>query len=245
MGPAAIRGRVRRAAAARTIVPMRVGQLWRDHPTAVVATGCVVVLLVATQVLLPMIAVRVVRDRVGDPGADVTVKAFPALKMAFGHVDRITIAASRIGDGEEDLSARLEEAGKVGEIDATIGEIPVEGLVLRDVRARVDDGAVTASASVELAQLEAMVPGGGGLKALPAEADGSPRFSARVTVLGITTEVPLVVAARDGRVEVAPDLPIAGALRIPVFENPRMRIDAVSSAVDGDVVRLDVRGRLQ
>ncbi|MGE4425360.1 MAG: LmeA family phospholipid-binding protein [Solirubrobacteraceae bacterium] len=224
---------------------MRAGQLWRDHPTAVVATGCVVLLLIASQILLPMIAVRVVRDRVGDPGADVTVKAFPALKMAFGNVDRVTIRAARIGQGQDDLDARLEEAGKVGEIDAEIDEIPVDGLVLRGIRARVDDGDVTASAEVELSQLEAMVPGGGGLQALPDESDGRPRFSARVTVLGVTTDVPLVVAANEGRVEVAPDLPIAGALRIPVFANDHLWIDSVSSTVDGDRIRLDVRGRLQ
>ncbi|WP_320670536.1 LmeA family phospholipid-binding protein [Patulibacter defluvii] len=213
-----------------------------------VAIGAVVVVLVLLaggQLVLPWIAAKVVRDDLGDPDADVTVKAFPAWKMALGKVDSIDLRAGTVKRSDNQLADLLERAKEVGRIDATIAAMDVGDFHLRDVRTHLEDGRVTASAQVTLADLQQMAPGGATLTALPAGADGTPRFQVAVSVFGSQQQIPVVVRATEGKIEVAPDNALGAVFRLTVFENPRLWIDGVRSSAAGQSVRMDVTGRLR
>lgn len=229
----------------RTMLPMWRRGAWTRRRIALVAVSVVLVLLVAGQLALPRIAADRVRSEIGDPAAEVTVKAYPAWKLAFGHVDRLRITSATFDDAGRSLTDSLRRAKKVDRLDARFGAMAVDGLRLRNVRASLRDGRLEASGDVTVADLETMVPGGGRLTALPVQADGRPRFEATVSVLGVSSKVRTVVTASDGKVEVSPDGGIASLLRFTVFENPALRIDDVRGRTAGDRVTLTVTGRLQ
>lgn len=218
---------------------------WTRRRIALVVVAVVLVLLVAGQFVLPAIATDVVRSKVGDPSAKVTVKAYPAWKLAFGHVDRLRVSSPTFVDADRSLTDVLRRARKVDRLDARIGAMTFQRLPLRNVHASIHDRRVTATAEVAVADLATMVPGGGTLTALPDQGDGRPRFDATVSVLGVRSQVRVVVTASDGAIEVSPDGGIGSLLRFTVFENPALRIDDVRGRVTGDQVALTVTGQLQ
>lgn len=229
----------------RTMLPMWRRGAWTRRRIALVAVSVVLVLLVVGQLVLPRIAVDKVRSEVGDPAAEVTVKAYPAWKLVLGYVDRLRIESPTFSDAGRSLTDSLRRARKVARLDARFGEVQVDGLRLRDVRATLRDGRLEATGDVAVADLETMVPGGGRLTALPDQADGRPRFEATVSVLGVSSKVRTVVTASDGKVEVSPDGVIGSLVRFTVFENPALRIEGVRGRVTGDRVTLTVTGQLQ
>lgn len=216
---------------------------WTIAGVAVV--GLVVVFLVIMQMALPGIAEDRVRDEIGDDSAQVTVEASPTLKLLFGDADEITIDTPTVaGSQEAPLGQLLKRAKDVGRTDAKVGQIQVQGLTLRDVRAIVEDGRVQATASLSIRELAGLVPGGGSLRALAPGPEGQPRFAVTVEVplLGPTT-VNGVVAAQEGAVQVAAEgLPIPVA--ITVFQDPSISVDAVEGRASGDRLRISFSGTL-
>jgi len=207
--------------------------------------AAVLVLLVLGQLLLPSIAARVVRDKLGDPDADVTVKAFPAWKMALGRVDSIDVSAGTVQRSDTELADLLDRAKKVGRITSALREMTVGGVRLRDVRSRIEDGRLEASATVTIEDLQAMAPGGARLTVLPSGSGGEPRFQVTVGVLGIQQTIDLAVTANEGRVEVAPDNALGAIFQLTVFQNERLWIESVRATSSGRAVRLDVTGSLR
>ena len=106
------------------------------------ALATLVVLLVGGQLLLPWIGARVVRSKLGDPSAEVTVKAFPAWKMVFGKVDSVDVRSAGLERSDDELSDLLERSKDVGRITSVVGRMTIGGLELRDVRTRIEDGRV-------------------------------------------------------------------------------------------------------
>ncbi|MGX6450052.1 hypothetical protein ACVU7I_18600, partial [Patulibacter sp. S7RM1-6] len=90
-----------------------------------------------------------------------------------------------------------------------------------------------------------LVPGGGRLEAAGAAADGRPRLRVFTTVLGVRAGATVLVAARDGRIEVAPEAGLASLLRIPVFSDPALRVDGVRGSARGDVLSIAFTGTLR
>lgn len=218
---------------------------WTRPRVALLALAVVLLLLAGGQLVLPRIAADRVRGELGDDRADVEVVAFPAWKLVLGRADRVRIDTPTVAVGEEaPLTRLLRRAADVGDTRAVIHALVVDRLRLRDVRVRILDGRLSASAAVSVRALSALVPGGGALTPLPPDADGRPRFSARVTVLGVSSDVPVVVGAVDGRVQVRPESGLASVFSITVFANPSLRVRAVSGSVAGDTLRIAFSGDL-
>ncbi len=210
------------------------------------AVALVVVLLLAGgQLVLPALAARQVRHEVGDPDATVEVAAYPAWKLVAGHADRVTVRADRLGDDGGSLTDLLRRAEDVGETHAVIGRVRVGDVTLRDLDARIADGRVRATARLSLAELSAQVPGGGRLQPVAPAADGRPRLRVTTSVLGVRAGATVVLTARDGRIEVAPEAGLASLLRIPVFADPALRVDGVRGSASGDVLSLAFTGGLR
>lgn len=211
----------------------------------IVLLALVVVVLVAGQFLLPPVAERVARSQLDDPRAEVTIEAFPAWKLVFGHVDRLDVRTPTLAVEPDDLTSLLRRARKVDRGEIRIGTLDVENVHLRAVTATIDDGQVTASARLSIAELADQVPGGGTLVAEPPQPDGLPRLRATVTVLGVRTEVPIVIRAANGALEAAGDGGITSVIRITVFENEALQVDDVRGTVNGDQLLLRFRGTLR
>jgi hypothetical protein len=218
---------------------------WTRPRIALLAAGIALALLALGQLLLPAIAADRVRAELGDDRAQVDIEAFPAWKLVLGKADRLDVSTPTVAaKGPTPLGDLLERAKDVNETDARIGTIAIDELRLRDVRVRIADGRVRTDATLSVRALSATVPGGGELTALPPASDGRPRFSARVGVLGVSADVPVAVGAVDGRVEVRPEEGLASAFSVTVFEDPGLRVEAVTGSVAGDTLRIAFSGVL-
>jgi hypothetical protein len=218
---------------------------WTRPRVALLVLAVVLALLAGGQLVLPRLAADRVRGELGDDRADVEVVAFPAWKLVLGHADRVRIDTPTIGAGRRaPLDDLLHRAADVDDTAAVIHTLAVDDLRLRDVRVRIRHGRLSAVAALSVRALSSLVPGGGALTPLAPDADGRPRFSARISVLGVSSDVPVVVGAVDGRVQVRPESGLASVLSITVFEDPGLRVRTVSGSVSGDTLRIAFAGDL-
>ncbi|MFA4930056.1 MAG: hypothetical protein WC558_16185 [Patulibacter sp.] len=212
-----------------------------------IVVGALVLVVVIGQLLLPPIASRVARGELSDDRARVDIKALPAWKLVFGHVDELRVVTPTLRVNDDDLTSLLQRAKKIDKGRITIGTLNVEGvpIPLRDVRATLDGGRVEASARITISELAAELPAGAEVVPEPPHPDGQPRLRASLELFGAKAEVPIVVRARGGVLEAAGDSGIASAIRITLFQNEALRIDGLQGAVDGDVMTVRVRATLR
>lgn len=212
-----------------------------------IAAGLIVFVAIAGQFVLPPVAERVARGELDDDRARVDIRAFPAWKLVFGHVDELHVETPTLSVTPGNLTDLLHRARKVDRGDVEIGTLKIVGVpvAIRDVTARLEDGRVEASARIRISDVAAQLPAGARVVPAPPHPDGQPRLTASLRILGAKTEVPIVVRARDGRVEAAGAAGIASAIRVTLFDNDALRIDRLQGSVDGDVMTVRVEATLR
>lgn len=212
-----------------------------------IAAGLIVFAAVLGQLVLPPVAERVARGDLDDDRARVEIRAFPAVKLLFGHVDVLRVVTPTLSVSPDGLTDLLRRARKVDEGEIRIGVLRIDGVpvALRDVDARLDERTITASARIRISDVAAQLPAGATVTPAPPHPDGQPRLRASLELLGTRTVVPIVVRARGGRLEAAGDAGIASAIRVPLFANDALSIDALRGDVEGDVLTVQVRATLR
>ena len=117
----------------------------------------VAAVLVASQVLLPILAESQVRDELRGAGdvTSVEVHAFPALKLLGKRADsvRVRLRSATIGTG--DLGDRLASTRRTDRLDLSIGVFTLGPLQAHDVTLRKRGDVLTGSASLRAADFPA------------------------------------------------------------------------------------------
>ncbi|MGA2012306.1 MAG: LmeA family phospholipid-binding protein [Solirubrobacteraceae bacterium] len=206
---------------------------------AVLALGApalVVLALALAQLLLPGIAAQRLRERLARSGQvlAVQVRAFPAIELLWHHADRVVI---RLGTYHAATAGRLggslDQAGNVGSLQASARQVDAGLLTLHDATLSKRGDELNAGARITEADLRAALPI---LRSVTPVASGDGRLTLRGTagLLGVTATVDATVSVRDGRVVVAPDVPLGSLATITVFADPHISVQSVSaSAVPG------------
>jgi hypothetical protein len=212
----------------------------------VVAVVALVVaaVLVAAQLLLPGIAEDRLRDRLAHDGRveSVHVSAFPAVKLLWGHADRVTVRMASVRTGTGRLGHLLDSTGDAGRVDATARELDVLTLRLRDARLRKRDGRLEGEATVTDADLRAALPAGFDVRPV-ASAGGQLVLRGSATLFGATVTANAVLLAQDGKLRIAPDVPFGGVVALTVFSDPHVQVEGVGAqAAPGGFV-LTAHGR--
>ena len=208
------------------------------------ATGLVVVLLVLAQLILPGIAAQQLRDQLSRNGTvlHVEVHAFPAIELLWHQADRVVIRMGEYHSSSPALGSSLSQAGDAGTLDASATEVRAGLLTLRDATLRKRGDQLTGSARVTEADLRAAAPF---LRSVVPVSSNNGQLTLRGTasLLGVTATVDATVAARDGKLLVAPDVPFGGFATLTLFSNPHVEIEAVSArpTTDGFVVSATAR----
>lgn len=209
-------------------------RLVRRRRIAAAVAGAVVVLLlvllVVAQLVLPGVAANRLRDRLAHRGTvlEVSVSAFPAVKLLWHRADHVVVRLGSYKSGAGDLGSTLAQTADAGSIDASATVLESGLLTVRDAVLRKRGHELTGSAVVTQADLRAAVPflndvepiasGGGGLV-----------LRGRATILGLNATVDAAVAARGGRLVVAPAVPFGGLATITLFDDPHVRVQSVSA----------------
>ncbi len=202
------------------------------------AAGVLLVLALA-QLLLPGIAEQRLRDRLGRSGTvlRVEVDAFPAIELLWHHADRVIVRLAHYRSGVTALGKLVAEAGGVGSIDASAQELDAGLLTLRDASLHKHGSELTGTARVTENDLRAAVPFLDGVQPV-ASGDGQLTLRGTATLLGLTASVDATVAAQNGALVVAPDVPLGGLATVTVFSDRHLAVQDVSAR--GDATGFDV-----
>lgn len=211
-----------------TPVPIPRKRRLRGGRAILIGLGVLLVLVVVAQFALPPIAEKVVRESLEPPdrGVSVSLSSFPSVALLFGHADSATvhIEEARPG-GRGGLEKLLARASHVNDLTSTVGKMFIGPLELLHVIFTKKGAAVAAEAEVTRHAIEQILPGSVHVSAT--DISEGLRLTLSTSVLGHTVSFPAKLATTNGALEVAPDLPVFDAVRIPVFDDPSV---AVTSA---------------
>jgi hypothetical protein len=230
---------------------MRVGRAGR---IAAGLLGALVLVLVLAQVFLPSIAASRVRSRVGKYGTvkSVTVKAWPAVKLLWGHADSVRVTAGSLQLSPAQTVKLLGEARGVKSMILTAESVKEGPLRLQDASFQKHGDALVAQASTTQADVrEALGTLGGGIEVrLLSSHDGQVEVSASGGLFGVKASIDAVARAQEGKLVVRPLGFLLEGLKLTLIDNPRVYVEGVSATatqVPGGVAgyRLAIRARLR
>jgi hypothetical protein len=205
----------------------------------------VVLLLVVAQLVLPGIAANQLRDRLSPHGRvlDVQVSAFPALELLGGQADKVVIRMASYRSSTGQLSSLLDEASNVGTLDASAGVVQTGLLTLRNARLVKQGNELIGTATVTESDLRAAVPFLDNVQPV-ASGNGALTLRGTATLFGLTASADATVAARDGQIIVAPDIPFGGLATITLFDDPHVTVQSITAAPAPGGFTVTVRARI-
>ncbi len=208
--------------------------------------GVVLLVLVIAQLVLPGIATRRLRDQLARSGTVLSVKvsAFPAIELLWGQADSVVVRMGRYEAGASEIGNKLGRAANVGTLDLSAQEVRSSALTLRDARLHKQGNQLIGSATVMQSDLRAAVPFLDNVQPV-ASSGGQLILRGTATVLGINATVDAVVAARDGALVVAPDVPFGGIATITLLNDPHVRVESVGATSVPGGFRLQAQALVQ
>jgi LmeA-like phospholipid-binding len=195
-----------------------------------IAAAFVLLLLVVAQLVLPGIAAQELRNNLAQSGTvlEVKVSSFPAIKLLWHRADSVTVRMGRYRAPVSRLSDTLGGAGDAHSLDASVQELEIGPLTLRNASLRKRGSALDGSATVTEADLRSAVFF---LDNVEPIASGNGRLTLRGTAsfLGLSATVDATVAAQDGALVVAPNVPFGGIATLTLFNNPHIQVESVGA----------------
>jgi hypothetical protein len=214
---------------------------------AVLATaGVVLLVLVLAQLFLPGIAAQRLRDDLEKSGTvlEVKVSAFPAIKLLWHQADSVVVRMGSYRSGVGHLGSTLAGAGDAGTIDASAQQLEVGPLTLRNGTLRKRGSELTGAATVTEADLRSAVFFLDNVEPIASE-NGRLTLRGTASFLGLTATVDATVAAQNGALVVAPDVPFGGIATLTLFSNPHVEVQSVSATTVPGGFRITAAGKVK
>jgi hypothetical protein len=200
---------------------------------AVGLLGAIVLVLVLAQVFLPAIAASRVRSRVGKYGTvkSVTVKAWPAVKLLWGHADSVRVTAGSLQMSPAQTAKLLVQARGVKNMILTAESVEEGPLRLQDASFQKHGDALVAQASTTQADVgEALGTLGKGIEMkLLSSHDGQVEVSATGGLFGVRASIDAVARAQDGKLVVHPLGFLLEGLQLTLLDNPHVYVEGLSA----------------
>lgn len=192
--------------------------------------GVVLLLLIVAQLVLPGIAAQRVRDQLSRSGTVLSVKvsAFPAIKLLWGHADSVVVRLGRYRAAASSIGGSVDGAANVGTLDVSAQEVDSGVITLRDAVLKKRGSELTGSATVMESDLRSAVPFLDNVSPV-ASSGGQLIMRGTASLFGLSATVNAVVAAQDGALVVAPDVPFGGIATITLFNDPHVRVESIGA----------------
>jgi hypothetical protein len=197
-----------------------------------VLIGVVLLVLVVGQLVLPGIAEQRLRDRLSHNGTVLSVKvsAFPAITLLWHHADKVVIRMASYQSGSGSLGGQLDEASDVGTLEASTQVFRSGLLTLRNASLHKHGDQLTGTATVTEQDLRTAVPFIDNVQPVASSGDGTLTLRGSATLLGVTATVDATVAAQNGKLVVAPNIPFGGLATLTLFDDPNLAVENVSAS---------------
>jgi hypothetical protein len=197
--------------------------------------GALALVLVLAQIFLPKLAASRISSRLGHYGKvdSVSVSAWPAVKLLWGHADSVTVRASNISLSPARTAKLLWEARGLNDVDLTVAALAEGRAQLSDVHVRKRGNALTARARASAAEVRSSLPAGLELQLL-SSTGGQLVVRAGGGLFGTTARVEAVVSASGGRLILSPLHFLLGGIRLSVFAEPHVYVEGVGASASRD-----------
>ena len=218
----------------------------RGARIALWAGAVLLVVLVASQLLLPGLAARAVRQRVGryGPVLSAHVSAFPALELLWGSGQSASLRAGALRMTSAQASDLLWSARGIDSLDITATSVLVEPLRLEALSMRKRAHALRVLATLTLADLRAALPAGVQVQAPSGGGEGPLELTVGGELFGVGASIAVVVQASEGKLVAQPrGLSLGGLTQITLFSDPHLHVDSATFTPlpTGQSWRLDLR----
>jgi hypothetical protein len=228
---------------------MRRGGTGRARKLAPALAGALLALLALAQLLLPRIAASTISGRVGRYGsvADVSVTAWPAVKLLWGSADSVRVRARRLRLAPAQAAKLLSEAGGVARMELAAERVQVGPLALTDATLRKQGSELSASAEAAEADVRAALPAGMEVRLLRSEA-GRVEVQAGGGLFGVRSSVDAIAEARAGRLVAHPLGLLWEGIGVTLFSDPHVYVEGVGArqlSRDPASYQLSMRARLR
>jgi hypothetical protein len=208
-----------------------------------------VLVTVLAELLVPGLVARRVRDRVGRYGTvrSVSVSVQPAIKALWGSIDSLTVRAGALSLSPAQAADLIAQASGVDRLDATAPSVRLDGLALTDASFSKRGSALHAVAYATAQAVAAALPPGVSVALL---GSGAGQVTVRVTgaLFGIGASVNAAASADAGAIVVSPTTPLLGGVRLTLFSDPRIHVEALAASVVSTsplIYRLEMRATLR
>jgi hypothetical protein len=198
----------------------------------------VILLLALAQLLLPQIAARVLRDRVGKYGEvqSASVKALPAIELLWGSADSASLRAKHLQISPHELVSLLREAEGIADLSVRSDSVTlthpgfgVAPVSLQDASLQKHGQSIHVTARLTRESLQAALPAGIHAQVLSSE-DGKVRVSASGQLFGFDATVEAVLHAARGKLVLVPTRPLlAGFAKVTLFSEAHLEVLEVSA----------------
>jgi hypothetical protein len=200
---------------------------------------------VGGQFVVPPLATSVLRHRLSKDGTVLSahLSAFPWVQLIWQHADTVTASMSDYNLQPSQLEGQLHQAEGIGTIDLSIGVVHTGLLTLHDVSFTKRGDEMVGDARLDLSDLQAALPI---LKSLTPVHDSSGQLVLRgtATVFGVQASVDAVVAARDGKLVVAPSGLLGAFATVTLYDDPEIYVQSVTATSVPGGLRFVTRGRV-
>jgi hypothetical protein len=173
----------------------------------------------------------------------VQVSAFPWFELLWQHADTVSVRMADYDAPPDHVRDQLREAEGVGTINLSIGVLHTGLVALHDVSFSKHGDEMIGAGQLDLRDLRAALPIVQSLTPMH-EADGHLVLRGKASVLGVSATVDVVVAARDGKLVVAPAGLFGAFVTLTVYDDPQIQVQAVSASAVPGGVKFVVRGRV-
>jgi hypothetical protein len=192
--------------------------------------GAIVAVLALAQVLLPGIAARMVRAKVGKYGTvkSVKVKAWPAVRLVWGEAEEVKVAAGQLKVSPQETVALLKEAKGVERVKASAESVEEGKLRLTNTRLEKHGKALRAEGEVSKEDVKRALPEGVEV-ALVSSEKGAVEVRVSGGLFGVSASVDAVARAEDGKLVARPTAFPLDALKVTIVEAPSVYVEGVQA----------------
>jgi LmeA-like phospholipid-binding len=211
---------------------MRRGGGSRAIRLTALAAAAVLVLLALAQLLLPRIAASQISSRVERYGHvdHVSVSAWPAVELLWGHADAVSVQARRLALTPAQAASLLWEGRGVARLDISAEAVRMGPLELSAATLRKRGAQLEAQARTSQAAAQAALGEGVSVRLLGSEG-GRVRVSVGGSLFGVGAAVPALAEAQDGVLVAHPEGALLEGLRLTLFSDPHVHVEGVGASV--------------